>query len=377
MNKMEAQFPISLASAPTRLCGAFIRLDVDGRIKFVGPGADALLGMDITATVGELLIGAKWPDDMRRAFSELYEEMRRPADPELIGTREAEFQLRTSDGARQFLVSAFFEDAENLLFFTQDISAYVAAVSMQNESMLREEHWRQHADATARARDQFLSVVSHELRSPLNGIQSWAHVLESQIDTDRPIVQRALVGIKTGVTQQVFLIEALLDATQILTGQFQILQQPYSLNGAIQSALSELRTEAEQKQLDIVFTPDVADIDMVGDVERVQQVFRHLLSNAIKFTNDHGNVRIRVSRGTESAEVSVEDDGIGIAPIFGASIFEPFRQQDSSQTRRTAGLGLGLAVSHRVAELHGGSLNFESEGVGRGSTFRVVLPLAR
>lgn len=383
MNKAHPT-PSSFVSK-TRLPGVLMRLSREGHIKSIGVGARALFGVDLAAAVGKALFTAdELPAEMRQALVELMEEIGRQRDGDTnsadaisTDTHDAQFQMIRRGQSSHFRVSAFLEDADNVVVLTQDITEHLNAESMHRDCLVREEHWRQHAEATARARDQFLSVVSHELRSPLNGIQSWAHVLESQIDTDKPIVQRALAGIKTGVTQQVFLIEALLDATQILNGHFSLLEEPYSLNGAIQSAIDELRSEAEQKQIDVVFIPDVADIDMLGDAERIQQVFRHLLSNAIKFTADNGNVNIRVSRSIEAAEVSVEDDGIGIAPTFGASIFEPFRQQDSSQTRRAAGLGLGLAVSRRVAELHGGSLQCESEGVGRGSTFRVILPLIR
>ncbi|MDB5888458.1 MAG: sensory box protein [Rhodocyclales bacterium] len=356
-----------------RLPSVLLRFDAEGHLKSISHGGEAMFGVNASDSIGKTLHEANLPDTAAHAFGELLRQA--SARGENPAPREIEFNLRIGERQHHLLASALSDDAQTVLIVTQDITPCVEALNLHRDSVQREELSRQKAEGASRARDQFLSVVSHELRSPLNGIQSWAHVLESQIDTTRPIVQRALAGIKTGVTQQVGLIEALLDATQILNGELNLLPQAYSLNGAIQAAVDGLQAEAQQKTIAVSFTPEVADIDMHGDVERVQQVIRHLLSNAIKFTNDGGDVHIGVVRQDGMAIVSVEDNGNGIAPSFAATVFEPFRQVDSSQTRRAAGLGLGLAVSRRIAELHGGSLQCESEGIGHGSTFRVFLPL--
>ncbi|MDB5802386.1 MAG: putative two-component transcription regulator and sensor protein [Rhodocyclales bacterium] len=359
-----------------RLPSVLTGFDAQGRLEFVSSGMEALLGIDATAAIGKHLHEINLPETASHAFSELLRSgVSGIGDSSGTAPREVEFALRVGERQHHLVASALPDGTQGVLIVTQDITSCIEAHALHRDSLQREELSRQKAEAASRARDQFLSVVSHELRSPLNGIQSWAHVLESQIDTSKPIVQRALAGIKTGVTQQVGLIEALLDATQILNGQLNLLPQAYSLNGAIQAVVDNLSAEAVQKEISVSFTPELADIDMHGDVERVQQIIRHLLSNAIKFTHDGGDIQIGVSRQGGMAVVSVEDNGNGIAPGFVASLFEPFRQVDSSQTRRAAGLGLGLAVSRRIAELSGGSLQCESEGIGHGSTFRVFLPL--
>jgi len=360
-----------------RLPSVLTRFDADGRMQFASTGGKAMFGVDLAESVGFSLHEGNLPEAAAHAFKELLRAdlASKAGQEDRTESNEVEFGLRVGERQLHLMATALADGGDATVIVTQDITPCVEAQALHRDSLQREEMSRQKADSAARARDQFLSVVSHELRSPLNGIQSWAHVLESQIDTSRPIVQRALAGIKTGVTQQVGLIEALLDATQILNGQLNLLQQAYSLNGAIQAVIDGLNTEAQQKEITVSFTPEVADIDMHGDAERVQQIIRHILSNAIKFNNDGGDVFISVARQEDMAVVSVEDNGNGIAPGFAASLFEPFRQVDSSQTRRAAGLGLGLAVSRRIAELHGGSLQCESEGIGHGSTFRVFLPL--
>ncbi len=360
-------------SAPRLPC-VLARFDTEGRLQFVSHGSEAMFGVDARDSVGRSLHDSNLPQAASHAFNELLRQDKAGRDGS-AARGEVEFALRVGERQLHLMATALPDGTQATVIVTQDITPCVEAQTLHRDSVQREELSRQKAEAASRARDQFLSVVSHELRSPLNGIQSWAHVLESQIDTSRPIVQRALAGIKTGVTQQVGLIEALLDATQILNGQLNLLPQAYSLNGAIQAVIDGLNTEAQQKEITVSFTPEVADIDMHGDAERVQQIIRHILSNAIKFNNDGGDVFISVARQEDMAVVSVEDNGNGIAPGFAASLFEPFRQVDSSQTRRAAGLGLGLAVSRRIAELHGGSLQCESEGIGHGSTFRVFLPL--
>ncbi|MEC5387878.1 ATP-binding protein [Uliginosibacterium sp. H3] len=362
-----------------RLPAATLRVSADQTILFSSPEAEALFNVRPEALEGLQLTDAAVPDALRQTIGRLLQQ----AADSSSAHAEIEFSLRV--GMREtevdhHLAASVIDDGLDVvthgsLILIHDITACVEAQNLHRESLMREELARQSAEASARSRDQFLSVVSHELRSPLNGIQSWAHVLESQIDSGRPIVQRALAGIKTGVTQQVALIEALLDATQILNGHLSLLSRPYSLSGTVQAALDTSRDEAEHKKIDITFMPDFSDVDMVGDADRVQQIVRQLISNAIKFTDDGGDVRIGVTREAANVVVSVEDNGHGIAPSMLASVFEPFRQADGSPTRRAAGLGLGLAVSRRIAELQGGSLQCESEGVGHGATFRLILPL--
>jgi PAS domain S-box-containing protein len=362
-----------------RFPSVLARLDQAQKFEFASAGVDTLFCETAANILGKTIAEANLPDTVRQVLDQLVRQNLKeiPDDAGSVGTisQEIEFTLHTSARVHHLAAGAIADAEGKLSIFIHDITASVEAQNLQRESLLREELARQKADAAARSRDQFLSVVSHELRSPLNGIQSWAYVLESQVDTTQPVVQRALAGIKTGVTQQVKLIDALLDATQILNGHISLLSEPYSLKAAVQSALDSMRGDAAQKNIDISFTTQLSDVGMIGDTERVQQVVRHLLSNAIKFSNDSAYVQIDISREDDDAVVTVTDNGSGMAPDLISSVFEAFRQVDASSTRREAGLGLGLAVSRRIAEMHGGSLQCESEGVGHGSTFRLVLPL--
>lgn len=372
--------------------GMWLRVSNDGHLRAASDDVFRVFDVSAEHMLDRPLRDTGLPTSLLDALQRLLPMNADAAAPK-TGTRigEIEFELQDGGQRRHVMASAIADAPGSVSIVTHEVTQHVATRALLRDSQQREEQSRHKADAASRARDQFLSVVSHELRSPLNGIQSWAHVLESQIDTGKPIVYRALTGIKTGVAQQVALIEALLDATQIVNGQLSLIPHTYALVAVIRGAIENLRVEAEQKNVDIRFAEENADIAMHGDGERIQQIIRHLLSNAVKFSGDGARVDVSVavesstapsdlSEGERShsgrmAVVTVSDNGVGISPGFVPMLFEPFRQVDSSQTRRSAGLGLGLAVSRRIARLHGGDLVCESKGVGHGSTFRVSLPL--
>jgi signal transduction histidine kinase len=211
--------------------------------------------------------------------------------------------------------------------------------------------------STPLARDQFVALVCHELRSPLNGIKSWTHVLETQVQgCDDPTIVRAIAGIMTGVEQQVRLIDDLLDVTRALSGDLGLAQGAMALAPAIAEAVQGLRDVATEKGVDLVLDPAPVDAQVHGEPVRIQQIVSSLVGNAIKFTPEGGTVRVSGAIAGDMARIEVRDSGAGIP------------QQEMS---------LGLALAQRLAELHGGRVTSESEGVGRGAIFRVYLPLRR
>jgi len=261
----------------------------------------------------------------------------------------------------------------------RDLEVKTRMEKERDDLLMRERNARIQAETAARARDQFLAIVSHELRAPLNGIQSWAHVLENYVKdaTSSPLAQRALLGIKTGVSQQVRLIEDLLDVTRMMSGKLRLVKQPMLLLPVVQAAVESVRPMASAKHIRLTCNFGIAGEQIEGDADRIQQIVWNLLSNAIKFTHEGGNVWLAVSLQDSDIFVSVRDDGIGISSDFLPHLFDRFSQEDTSSTRGYSGLGLGLFLVRHLLGLHGGRVDVHSEGEGRGTTFTVQLPLRR
>ncbi len=264
---------------------------------------------------------------------------------------------------------------ESALLIVYDVTERTEAGRERDALLRREQAARAQAEAATLARDQFLAVVSHELRSPLNGIQNWTYVLESQMVDGPPLVQRALAGIKTGVDQQVRLIEDLLDATRVMSGKLRLTRAPFVLRMALERALNSVRALAAEHAITLHTSSalDMHEID--GDADRIEQIVWNLLTNAIKFTPPGGDVWLSADLVGQVARVVVRDNGRGIGAAFQPYLFDPFRQADGAHTRRTGGLGLGLALVKRLTELHGGRVHAHSDGDQQGATFTVYLPL--
>jgi PAS domain S-box-containing protein len=297
--------------------------------------------------------------------------------------RRFQFEAEVEGGQRRHFVGRVIPEviggsAEGVLVIAYDDTARAREDEKRAEMLAHERNARATAESATLARDQFLAIVSHELRSPLNGIKSWTHVLENQLEDPDPTVRRALAGIMIGVEHQVRLIEDLLDVTRALSGNLGLVKQPMPLLPVLADAVETLRATALEKGLHIVTDYSIADREIHGDPDRVRQIFVNLLSNAVKFTPAGGTVRVAASPEGHMARVEVRDDGVGIPPEFLPHVFDPFRQADTGASkRRQEGLGLGLALVQRLAELHGGYATCESEGVGHGAAFRVYLPLRR
>ncbi|MFM7424697.1 MAG: ATP-binding protein, partial [Elainella sp.] len=246
--------------------------------------------------------------------------------------------------------------------------------AQRKQLLEREQAAREAAERANRIKDEFLAVLSHELRSPLNPILGWSKLLQSG-KLDAAKTAQALATIERNAKLQSELIEDLLDVSRILRGKLSLNVAPVNLATTIRAAIETVRLAAEAKSIQIAdsFASDMGPV--AGDATRLQQVIWNLLSNAVKFTPSGGQVNIRLERLGSSAQITVSDTGQGIAPEFLPHVFDYFRQADGATTRKFGGLGLGLAIVRHLVELHGGTVDVVSPGEGQGATFAVRIPL--
>jgi signal transduction histidine kinase len=252
--------------------------------------------------------------------------------------------------------------------------ALLQAEEERDRVLAREREARAAAEAEGVMKDEFLATLSHELRTPLNAIVGWARLLRSgTLDPAR--AARALETIERNAQTQTRLIDDLLDVSAIISGKMRLEIRPIQLVPVIEAALDAVRPAAEARSVRLrrALDPDVGPVQ--GDPDRLQQVVWNLISNGVKFTPEGGMVRVALEQRGDRACILVSDTGRGIEEDFLPHVFEPFRQADGSITRAQGGLGLGLAIVHRLVELHGGSVHAESAGFGQGATFRVEIPI--
>ncbi|MFN6485846.1 MULTISPECIES: ATP-binding protein [unclassified Nostoc] len=250
---------------------------------------------------------------------------------------------------------------------------------LQERERERDEHLRQseaartEAEAASRLKDEFLITVSHELRTPLNAIFGWAQLLRAgKLDQEK--TQHAIETIERNAKAQTQLVNDLLDTSRIIIGKLRLEPQPLNLAIIIVNALDSVRHAAEVKGIDLQL--QLANVEPVlGDQNRLQQVLWNLLSNAVKFTPQGGRVEVQLQQANSFVEVIVRDTGVGINAEFLPHVFERFRQADGSTTRKFGGLGLGLAIVRHLVELHGGTVQADSDGQGKGATFTIKLPV--
>src|SRR4051812_9866582 len=261
-----------------------------------------------------------------------------------------------------------------LIGVATDITARKQAQRDLEKMVLAEQRLRAEAERANRAKDEFLAIVSHELRSPLNALRGWAHLMSTTRPFDPALVERASKAIKRNVDHQTRLIDDLLDTSRIVSGKLDIDRRAVNLVEVVLAALEAARPGAAAKTIDLRFTPVEAAIMVMGDGGRLQQLVSNLLSNAVKFTPERGTIELRLLKNGERVQLMVRDNGIGIAPEFLPHVFDRFTQADTSAGRRAGGLGIGLALVRHIALLHGGQVRADSPGPGKGAVFTVDLP---
>ena len=256
----------------------------------------------------------------------------------------------------------------------QDITARNRLENERQQLLAREQTLRAQAEAAGRIKDEFLATVSHELRTPLSAILGWATMLNKG-KIEPGMASRGIESIERNAKAQAQLIEDLLDVSRIISGKVRLDIKPVLLTPIIDEALDAVRPAAEAKSIRLTVSIDPDADQLRADPARLQQIIWNLASNSIKFTAPRGDVSVNVGRSASMVEICVSDTGEGINPTFLPYVFDRFQQADSSLTRKHGGLGLGLAITRHLVEMHGGTIEAHSEGEGCGAKFTVKLPV--
>jgi PAS domain S-box-containing protein len=258
----------------------------------------------------------------------------------------------------------------------EDVSTRKRYERERTDLLARERDARREAEAASRLKDEFLATLSHELRTPLNAIMGWASILRKSALDDEGRT-RAVEVIERNARSQQQLVNDILEVSRIIRGQLRLELTTIDLVETIRAAVESVRPSVAAKHQAMVADYPTSPVMVSADRERLQQVFWNVLSNATKYTPRDGSIHVRIAPDSTEVAVVVRDNGIGIAPNLLPHIFERFRQGDATTTREYGGLGLGLAIVRHLVEAHGGAVRADSEGLGQGSAFTVVLPLSQ
>ncbi|MEO7055695.1 MAG: PAS domain S-box protein [Caldimonas sp.] len=380
LRQSEERFRLLVEGVPDY---AIFMLDVNGTVATWNVGAQRMKGYAPAEIIGHHF-STFYPEDARQSGWPEHELERAAAQGSFA---DVGWRLR-KDGSRFWanVTITALRDATGLLIgfakLTRDLteSKRVEAVELvgrQREEILEaERNARMAAQRATRIKDEFLATLSHELRTPLSAILGWAQVLLKGSASEPAVQKRAIEVIDRNARAQVQLIDDLLDLNRIMTGKIRLQLQRVPMRDVVEAAIESARPAAEAKELRLESRIDPTDDHVNADSGRLQQVVWNLVTNAIKFTARGGQVQVVLRRANSHIELVVSDTGIGIPAGFLPHVFDRFSQNDSSTTRSYGGLGLGLAISKQLVELHGGTIRAASPGEGLGSTFSVDLPLS-
>jgi signal transduction histidine kinase/ActR/RegA family two-component response regulator len=330
----------------------------------------AVAAREETATLREGAAGVREEAaDLRDETATLREEKAGLRD-EAAGLREETSTLREEAVRAREEAAQARSELEQLMAQMREANERLVVGTVRAQTMTED------AEQANHLKDEFLATVSHELRTPLNAVLGWARMLgANQLAPDR--ATHAIATIERNASALAHLIDDLLDVSRIVAGTLHVAPEPVDLVTVAQAAVDAVRPLAATKNVHLAFSPDLEALEPVsGDAGRLQQVIWNLLANAITFTPEGGRVDVFIARSKDHMEVRVVDTGQGISPDFLPHVFDRFRQADGATTRRHTGLGLGLAIVRQLVELHGGTVHAASQGVGRGATFTVCLPIS-
>ncbi|MFM9265555.1 PAS domain-containing protein [Tychonema sp. BBK16] len=354
-------------SAPSPI---FVK-DREGRMIYANPATLEVLGKSASEVIGYRDCDLYPSPELGATIME--------NDQRIMASGQTEVVEESPDGIRTFLgMKAPYRNEAGLVIgligISYDISDRKRIEAEREQVLQREQAAREAAENANRIKDEFLAVLSHELRSPLNPILGWSQLLRrGKLDAVR--TAQALETIERNAQLQCQLIEDLLDISRIMGGKLTLVPVPVNLSFVISAAIETVRLAAEAKSIHIEVKVEPNIRRVYGDAGRLQQVVWNLLSNAVKFTPTIGRVTVRLTQTNHHVQLQVTDTGKGINSEFLPYVFEHFRQEDGATTRQFGGLGLGLAIARQITELHGGRIWAESRGENQGAIFTVELPL--
>jgi PAS domain S-box-containing protein len=346
---------------------AIVSKDLEGRIVSWNGAAERLFGYTAAEMIGRS-IRVIIPDDRQAEEDEVLARVRRGESVEHFET----VRVR-SDGTR-IPISLTVSPIRSAT--GQIVGASKIARDISDRKRAEEERQRllEIAREAGRLKDEFLATLSHELRTPLNAIVGYIRMMQAGLLTGEKQT-RAVDIISRNVTSLTQIVEDVLDVSRIVSGKLRLDVQAVDLTAVIHEAMATVRPAADAKGIRFETVLDPRSGHVSGDPERLQQVLWNLLSNAVKFTDRLGRVEVRLERMNSHVAIVVSDNGVGIPADFLPHVFERFRQADAGASRARGGLGLGLAIARHLVELQGGRVFAASDGPGKGSTFRVELPI--
>ena len=356
--RFELEQPVSTSLSPDE------QIDLYYRYGYLAECNEAMARM-YGFNSPEEVIGARLGDMVVRDKPENIEFLRAFIDS---GYRllDAESHEVDRDGNEKFFVNNFIAVVENGML----LRAWGTQRDVTDQHRLVE-----NLERASRAKDEFLAILSHELRTPMTATLGWAAMLVTgglREDDQRTAIE----AIAQSTRAQAQLIDDLLDVARIVAGKLRLSPQRISLRDSINAAVETVRAAADAKQIHLRVDVGKTDVRMNADPARLQQVFWNLLSNAVKFSPRFGLVEVTLQLDEDAVCIRVRDNGEGIDPELLPYIFDRYRQGESGTTRRFGGLGLGLSIARNLVELHGGTLRAASAGIGEGAEFSVKLPIS-
>jgi PAS domain S-box-containing protein len=345
----------------------------DGECDFFNRG-----WLDFTGRTMETEIGTGWAEGVH------FEDFQNCMNVYLSSFVERkgfsmQYRLRRFDGEYRWVLDQgeprFGPDGtfEGYIGSCIDITDLKEVEAKTQRVLVREQELRKQAEETNRLKDHFLATLSHELRTPLTSIIGWASLMRSR-KLPEEIFSIAMEAIERNARAQARLVDDLLDISAITSTKFAFEWSEIRLRRFIQNAIHSIRPVASLKKITLTVNEPDGDVTFHGDADKLQQALGNVLSNAIKFTDEGGRIMIDIDSHPERVRIHVTDTGVGIAPDFLPHVFSPFRQADSSTTRKHGGLGLGLSITRHIVEMHGGSIRVFSGGLNQGASFTIEIP---